>query len=230
MYNNKRCYFEGYSGCNVINHSDLILSRKEFLIKSRALRVFHDTDIFNEINISSKKNGVNFFCIVGLKGSGKSTILHEISKRGYSVVEIYKNLSSYINDIPSPEFWTTEPLEISLKNNDMKSKNIFIGSLLRPEEFLFLKNNGNVIVVVVETENKLRYSRLLKRGRSIEKDFDSLIALDLNRHGYSKGYETNDLGFWLSKNHENIVNDGSISSIVDKILLITNKYESTHSF
>lgn len=203
----RQAYLDGLIGIQYPYSKQNLYDWRRSIINSRVRRIFYNSfDSYNRTTY--RKNSITFVCIVGLKGSGKSTLLKQLDDE-MQVIEIYKELFARKLDIglPHPKYWSDEPLKLVLNETPFKSNFVFIGSVLRQEEFYFLKQLGNVRIFEVTTKNSLRYRRLLNRGREIETDVIKLIEFDLNRFGFRVNYETNDLGFWLSKSETIINND-----------------------
>ena len=184
------------------------------LIHSKALRIFHGQRRHLE------PQGTNLFIgIIGLKGSGKSSVLH-FFKENEDVLELYRELDRIQKECPdkfaslpsSKDDWEDQPLQLVLHQRGLTAKTrqrVFLGSLLRWSEVELLFHYGKVIFVHVESTNALRHARAKNRGRKIEKEADQswLIELDAHRDGLWPNYEQNDLGSLIDLCGHTFIND-----------------------
>ncbi len=173
-------------------------------IHSKMLRIFYG----RREGFSSE--GKNLFVgIVGLKGSGKSSILRILEREGDEVLEVYRELDHLkqkcperVSTLPPRENWEDEPLRLVLDERGVTAqtrRTIFLGSLLRMSELELLSQRGKAILVHVGSTNRERHSRARLRGRAIEKNADQgrLVELDAHRDGLWPAYEQNDHGIPL---------------------------------
>ncbi len=187
-------------------------------IYSRAFRIFHGQ------RYALSPQGSNLFIgIIGLKGSGKSSVLSIFEKEGDEVLELYRELDRIKEDCPAKlaalplrENWEDEPLQLVLQQRGVTAqtqRQIFLGSLLRWSEAELLSCYGRVIFIHLQSTNALRHTRAKIRGREIEKSADQgwLIELDAHRDGLWPTYEQNDLGGLVSLCGYAITNNQDVS-------------------
>ncbi|MDO8592998.1 MAG: hypothetical protein Q7R92_04510 [bacterium] len=188
-------------------------------IYSKTLRIFH-----NLVPKLSFRGQNLFIGIIGLKGSGKSSVLHIFKKEGEEVLELYRELGclgdNYADKLiilPPKENWEDEPLKLILQLRGLTAqtqRKIFIGSLLRWSEVELLSQYGKVIFIHLKSANMLRHIRAKNRGRQIEKTADKarLIELDAHRDGLWPTYERNDLGGLVCICSHTILNNQSATT------------------
>lgn len=204
-------------------------------IHSKMLRIFHRKNVY------FGQGGANLFIgIIGLKGSGKSSVLRVIEKEGDEVFEVYKELenlkhknSAKVVSLPPRKDWEDEPLRLVIDMHGVTmqtQRTIFLGSLLRLSELELLSRYGKTVLIHIKSTNATRHTRARSRGRALEKTADQtkMIELDAHRDGLWPTYEQNDLGGLIDACSENIVNDedASIDDICQRIRNILKKAEA----
>lgn len=188
-------------------------------IYSKALRIFK-----GRINHLSPQGANTFVGIVGLKGSGKTSALRMLEKRGEEVLELYRELDhlrsscpSKLASLPPREDWEDEPLQLVLRSHGVTPqthRRIFLGSLLRRSEVELLCKYGKVTLLHISSPNFLRHERARKRGRAIEivADDSRFIELDAHRDGLWPNYEQNDLGGLIDLCNHTVMNGQNASA------------------
>lgn len=201
-------------------------------IHSKMLRIFHRKNAY------FRQEGANIFVgIIGLKGSGKSSILRIIEKEGEEVFEVYRELDNLRHEdptkvvsLPPRKNWEDEPLRLVIATHDVTvqtQRTIFLGSLLRLSELKLLSHYGKTILIHIKSPNATRHARARSRGRALEKAADQakMVELDAHRDGLWPTYEQNDLGGLIDMCNESIVNDkdASIDDLYQRIQIILKK-------
>ncbi|MCR4278433.1 MAG: hypothetical protein NUV81_00825 [bacterium] len=183
-------------------------------IHAKMLRIFR-----GQVSSPLSQGANTFVGIVGLKGSGKTSTLHFLEKRGEEVLEVYRELDHLRNNsldelasLPPRKDWEDEPLQLILRKRGVTpqtQRRIFLGSLLRRSEVELLSKYGKVTLLHISSTNFLRHERARNRGRAIEvvADKNRLIELDAHRDGLWSDYEQNDLGGLVDLCKYTVMND-----------------------
>lgn len=194
-----KAYIAGLIGLS--DSTEFYQDRRCQRIHSKVLRIF-----WGKVSDLPPRGANTFVVIVGLKGSGKTSVLRILEEQGDEVLELYRELDHLKNDapdkvavLPSREDWEDEPLQLTLNQRGVTAgtrRSIFLGSLLRMSEVELLSGYGKVTFIHLDATNALRHERARGRGRAIEKVADEakLIELDAHRDGLWPAYEQNDLG------------------------------------
>lgn len=196
-------------------------------IYRRQRRIFHK----EKHTVSGNDYSQKIVCLLGLKGSGKSTIIKDLSDRGENVLEIYYEISRLkisgdcrVDQLPPPPLWRDEPLRLAMDTKgyiDNLPPTFYIGSLLRHSEISWLYSLGKPIFIYISASNRIRHKRARRRGREIERQAtdSALIELDAHRDGLWPGYETNDVGGLISQSLFTVTNeqDDETKLVADEI-------------
>lgn len=156
--------------------------------------------------------------VTGKKGSGKSTVLASLKRRGYFTTELdyhYKQLlkdkhQSALN-LPPEDEWTDHIMRIVYENIfvNLKENPLFFCGMYRVSElqYLFSKNVPTEILAVY-TPDTLRRERVLDRKREEEETLtlEELLVKDAKRDGTFPGYEKNNIDRILIHANYNIFN------------------------
>jgi shikimate kinase len=208
-------------------------SRKVRHIHAKCLRIFYKGD-----SSLARRDQHLFFCLIGLKGSGKSSILRLLEKEGKEVLEVYRDLDKIriedetaVAHLPPRTEWEDEPLRLCLEkrgiSDSSEHRRIFVGSLLRRSEIDLFAELGKVVLVHIHSPNEARHIRAKNRGREIEKlaSNDRLVELDAHRDGLWPEYEQNDLGGLVDLCQYSLVNDKdtSLESLCHDVRVILEK-------
>jgi dephospho-CoA kinase len=171
--------------------------------------------------------------ITGTLGAGKGTVVDYLEKekgfshfsvREYLIREMEKrgldnnrdNMVITANDLReknSPSFIIEELYKEAKKQN----KNTVIESIRTPGEVEFLKKQGHFILLAVDADPELRYSRIKKRKSStddvdfltfIENEEREFTTSDPNKQNLKKCIEMSDFV---------LINDGSVEDLFAKL-------------
>ena len=121
--------------------------------------------------------------LVGMPGAGKEEFVQVAKKRGYRIVRMGDVVRDYVKSLGYPlensivgriageerdkrgvDIWAKRTVE---RIKDMGGEKIVVDGIRCPEEVeVYKKNIGNVVLVGIFASQKIRYERIIKRGRS----------------------------------------------------------------
>ncbi len=168
--------------------------------------------------------------VVGKKGSGKTTALNYFKLLGFKTLEIHDAYHNLLKenvlekeDIIPKDVWGDAYAKVIHKYllKDTIDDIVFLGGLLRPIEFNFLKMHHDVLSVAISVENNSeRYRRMRERGRNNEANYsdEDFSLRDANRSGTSKEkYKENNIDKLIEEANIVISNNGHPSEFNERL-------------
>jgi len=170
--------------------------------------------------------------ITGKKGSGKSTVLHFLKKKGCLVEEVdwgFKLLQKHFPDLlkrlPHPQEWEHHIIQLVYecywKKRYTKNETVFFCGLYRTSEIDYLKSEKalKAIIAVVVSDDSVRYNRLLKRRRPGEENLslEDFVLKDMHRDGFPGEYKRNNLSKIINMADFILKNDGDFYALEQEI-------------